>query len=66
MEQRRTIVGAVTPTAGSERRACRWLGFHRSAVRYAPAHREDDALRTHYAGDCARWRSSIRGGAPRC
>jgi putative transposase len=45
MEQRRTIVGAVAPTAGSERRACRWLGFHRSAVRYAPAHREDDALR---------------------
>lgn len=45
MEQRRTIVSAVLPTAGSERRACRWLGFHRSAVRYAPERRDDDALR---------------------
>lgn len=45
MEQRRTIVGAVRPTAGSERRACRWLGFHRSAVRYVPAARDDAALR---------------------
>ena len=46
MEQRRTIVGSVLPTAGSERGACRWLGFHRSAVRYAPTRRDDTALRT--------------------
>ena len=46
MEQRRTIVTAVESTAGSERCACRWLGFHRSAVRYAPQDRGDAALRT--------------------
>jgi hypothetical protein len=45
MEQRRTIVATVRSTAESERRACRWLGFHRSAVRYVPEHRADDALR---------------------
>lgn len=45
MEQRRTIVGAILPAAGSERRACRWLGVHRSAVRYAPNRRDDAALR---------------------
>lgn len=45
MEQRRTIVEAVRPTAGSERRACRWLGIHRSAVRYTPNRRDDEALR---------------------
>jgi hypothetical protein len=45
MEQRRTIVGCILSTAGSERCACRWLGFHRSAVRYVPAHRDDIALR---------------------
>ena len=46
MEHRRTIVGAILPTARSERRACRWLGFHRSAVRYVPDHRDDAALRS--------------------
>ena len=46
MDQRRTIVETVSPTAGSERRACRWLGFHRSAVRYEPHRRDDAALRT--------------------
>jgi putative transposase len=46
MEQRRTIVEAVRPTAGSERPACHWLGFHRSAVRYEPNRRDDEALRT--------------------
>ena len=46
MEQRRTIVGGIVPTARSERRACRWLGFHRSAVRYVPEHRDDAALRS--------------------
>lgn len=45
MEQRRTIVGGILPTARSERRACRWLGFHRSAVRYVPEDRDDAALR---------------------
>ena len=34
MEQRRTVVREVKLTAESERRACRWLGFHRSGVRY--------------------------------
>lgn len=46
MEQRRTIVGTILPTAGSERRACRWLGVHRSAVRYVPDHRDEAALRS--------------------
>ncbi|MCY7378763.1 MAG: DDE-type integrase/transposase/recombinase, partial [Gemmatimonadaceae bacterium] len=46
MEQRRTIVGGILPTARSERRACRWLGFHRSAVRYVPNHRDEVALRS--------------------
>lgn len=46
MEQRPTIVETILPTAGSERRACRWLGVHRSAVRYVPDHRDDAALRT--------------------
>lgn len=45
MAERRTIVGEIAPTAGSERTACRWLGFHRSAVRYVPHHRDDTALR---------------------
>jgi hypothetical protein len=46
MEQRRTIVGAILPTARSERRACRWLGVHRSAVRYVSDHRDDAVLRS--------------------
>ncbi len=45
MEQQRTIVAECTPAAGSERRACRWLGFHRSAVRYVPHRPDDRALR---------------------
>jgi putative transposase len=43
MEQRRTIVHESVATAGSERRACRWFGFHRSAVRYRSRSRRDDA-----------------------
>jgi putative transposase len=43
MEQRRTIVTRVASTAGSERRACRWLGFHRSAVRHTSRGGRDDA-----------------------
>jgi len=46
MADRRAIVGEILPTAGSERRACRWLGFHRTAVRYVPDLRDDTALRT--------------------
>lgn len=38
IEQRQTIVRDVALTAGRQRRACRWLGVHRSAVRYR-AHR---------------------------
>lgn len=45
MEQRRTIVADVVRTAGSQRRACRWLGFHGSAGRYRARRREDGALR---------------------
>jgi transposase InsO family protein len=45
MEQQRTIVAECTPTAGSERRACRWMGFHRSAVRYVPHRPDEHALR---------------------
>lgn len=45
MEQRRTIVAELTRTAGSERRVCRWLGFHRSAVRYVPDRRDEQSLR---------------------
>jgi len=51
MEKRRAIVEAVLPTAGSERRTCRWLGFHRSGVRYeryacnTSGRRDDMALR---------------------
>lgn len=58
MEQRRTIVAELTRTAGSERRACRWLGVHRSAVRYVPDHRNDAALRKRLrdlADDYPRW-----------
>ena len=42
MGQRRTIAREVRETAGSERRSCRWLGFHRSAVRYLVAQREGE------------------------
>ena len=45
MEQRRTIVAEIEPTAGSERSACRWLGFHRSAVRYVSTRPDDGPLR---------------------
>jgi len=42
-EQRRTVVTSVESTAGSERRACRWLGFHRTPMRYVPTVTRDDA-----------------------
>lgn len=44
MEQRRTVVRETKLTAESERRACRWLGFHRSAVRYVVRQKEGEAL----------------------
>jgi len=62
MEQRRTIVQDVAPTAGSQRRACRWLGMHRSAVRYRSVRRDETALRQRLrdlVDTHARW------GAPR-
>jgi len=52
MQQRRAIVTSTQSTAGSEhriseRRACRWLGFHRTPIRYVPStSRDDQALRT--------------------
>lgn len=58
MEQRRTIVRQVQGTAGSERRACHWLGFHRSAVRYRPRRRDDRRLRQRLrelAAEHPRW-----------
>ena len=45
MEQRRTLITAVEATAGSERCAGHWLGFHRSVVRDVPLDRGDTALR---------------------
>jgi putative transposase len=45
MEQRRTIVATVLLTAERERRACRWMGVHRSAVRSEPNRQADAALR---------------------
>jgi len=63
MEQRRTIVTSVEPTAESERRACRWLGFHRSAVRYRSHSTRDDAgLRCRLrelAAEHPRWGSPL-------
>lgn len=52
------MVASVVPTAGSERRACRWLGVHRSSVRYVPQDRGDAALRERLralAQDHPRW-----------
>lgn len=46
MAKRRAIVTEMLPTAGSKRTACRWLGFHRSAVRYQSRKRDESALRT--------------------
>lgn len=43
MEQRRTIVTEIKATAGSERTACRWLGWRRSSVRYVPQRPVADA-----------------------
>lgn len=45
-EARRALVTTIATAAGSERRACRWLGFHRSVMRYTPLDRGDAALRT--------------------
>lgn len=45
LAQRRAIVTEIRPVAASERRACRWLGFHRSAVRYVTRRSDDTALR---------------------
>ena len=58
MEQRRTIVASVEETAGSERRACRWLGFHRTPIRYVPSRRDETALRSRLrdlAAEHPRW-----------
>lgn len=62
MEQRRTIVRDVVQSAGeSERCACRWLGFHRSALRYVSG-RDDEPLRRRLrelAAEHARWGSPM-------
>lgn len=45
-EQRRTVVARVRTTGEvSERRACRFLGIHRAAVRYRHLRVDDPALR---------------------
>lgn len=63
MEQRRTIVADVERTAGrSERCACRWLGVHRSAVRYQTTRPDDAPLRRRLrelATQHARWGSPM-------
>lgn len=62
MEQRRTIVAEIEPTAGSERSACRWLGFHRSAVRRRSSRRDDAPLRRRLrelAAEKPRWGSPM-------
>jgi putative transposase len=62
MEQRRTIVDQIQPTAGSERTACRWLGFHRSMVRYQGQRPDEGPLRARLrtlAGDHPRWGSPM-------
>jgi hypothetical protein len=58
MEQGRTIVPSVVPTADSERCACRWLGFHGSLARYVADRRDDLTLRDRLrelAVDHPRW-----------
>jgi hypothetical protein len=62
MEQQRTIVAEITPTAGSERCACRWMGFHRSAVRYVTHRPDDHALRQRL---CELAEEHPRWGSPR-
>jgi putative transposase len=63
MEQRRTIVAEVERTAGrSERCVCRWLGTHRSAVRYVSRRADDGPLRRRLrelAAEHARWGSPM-------
>jgi hypothetical protein len=44
IEQWRTVAEGVCYTARSERRVCRWLGFHCYAARYVPEHRDTAAL----------------------
>lgn len=58
-EQRRTVVSHVRTTVEvSERRACRFLGIHRAAVRYQRRRVDDPALRlalTTWAAKKRRW-----------
>jgi putative transposase len=63
MEQRRTIVTEVRSAAGhSERALYRWLGFHRSGVRYRVTRREEGPLRARLrelASEHPRWGSPM-------
>lgn len=63
MDQRRAIVADVVRSAArSERCACRWMGFHRSAVRYVSSRPDDAPLRQRLrelAGEHARWGSPM-------
>ena len=58
-QQRRGAVAYVREAAAvSERRACRWLGVHRSPVRYASRRPDDAELRARLralAGEHPRW-----------
>jgi putative transposase len=59
---RRALVVQTQPVAGSERRACGWLGFHRSAVRYASRRPDDVPLRQRLrelAAEHPRWGSPM-------
>lgn len=58
MPDRRALVTAILPQAGSERRACRWLGVHRRAQRYRSRRPDEAPLRTalrELAGLHPRW-----------
>lgn len=61
--QRRAIVTGVQDAAGySERSVCRWLGFHRSGVRYRSHGRDDMPLRVRLrelAQEHPRWGSPL-------
>lgn len=62
MAHRRTIVAEIESIAGSQRTACRWLGFHRSAIRRPPTRRDDGPLRRRLrelAAEKPRWGSPM-------
>ena len=53
--QRRTVVREYCGAAGSERRACRWLGVPRATLRYASVRRAQPRLLAHLRELALRW-----------